>query len=146
MNADKKEDLSKSFLVNLLTPIGTLLKNEKCDEVIVPLTTGEVDLLPGHERLIGQVMTGILTVKSADKIRRFLVTHGICKVEEGVVTILSTTSETEENINLERAQIALKKAQNKLLDIAQLSNDEALKYQRKLARAESRIMLSYLRK
>ena len=131
--------------VNLLTPSGTIIKNLQGDEVIVPLLTGEIGVLPGHESLVGQLNTGIVEVKTAAKIFRFFISHGICKVESDKVLILSTTSESEDKIDLDRAKNALKLSQSKLSHTDQLSQEEIIKYQRKQDRAQARIKLAYLR-
>jgi F-type H+-transporting ATPase subunit epsilon len=131
--------------VDLLTPSGAIVKNFEADEVKVPLLSGEIGVLTGHENLVGQLGVGIVEVKSNDKISRFFVSHGICKVEDNKVLLLSTTSEPEDKIDLDRAKNALKLAQTKLSQPDQLSQEEAIKYQRKLDRAQARIQLAYIR-
>jgi len=131
--------------IDLFTPNGVLLKNLDADEVSVNLKSGEIGILPGHENFLGQLKTGIVSIRDLDKFYRFSVTHGVCKVENNRVTLLSTTSEPADKIDLSRAQIALKNAQDKLSNFSNLEEDELIKYQRKQDRAEARIRLAYLR-
>ena len=135
-----------NLTVDLLTPSGTIVKNFQGDEVKVPLLSGEVGVLIGHENFVGQLGSGIAEVKTSTKIFRFFVSHGICKIEDNKVLILSTTSEPEEKIDLDRAKNALKKAQAKLAQPEQLTQEELIKFQRKIDRAQARIQLAYLRK
>jgi F-type H+-transporting ATPase subunit epsilon len=132
------------LVLDLFTPAGTIVKKLECDEVTLPLANGEANILVGHEKMLAQIGTGILTAKIGDKFFRFLITHGICKLENDIVTVLSTTSETADKIDLDRAQKALKTAQEKLAD-SDLSTEDMVKFQRKLDRAEARIRLAYLR-
>lgn len=134
-----------NLTVDLLTPSGTIIKNFEGDEVKVPLLSGEIGVFNGHENLVGQLGSGIVEIKSAGKVYRFFVSHGICKVEENKVLLLSTTSEPEEKIDLDRAKNALKLAQTKLSNVDQISTEELIKYQRKLDRAQARIQLAYIR-
>lgn len=134
-----------NLTVDLLTPSGTIIKNYAGDEVKVPLLSGEIGVLTGHENLVGQLGTGIVEIKTGAQISRFFVTHGICKVENNKVLILSTTSEPQEKIDFDRAKNALKVAQTKLASPEQLTQDELLKFQRKLERAQARIQVAYLR-
>jgi F-type H+-transporting ATPase subunit epsilon len=134
-----------NLTIDLLTPSGTIVKNFSGDEVKVPLLGGEVGILTGHENLVGQLGSGIVEVKTAAKVYRFFVSHGICKVEDNRVLLLSTTSEPEDKIDLDRAKNALKLAQTKLSNADQLSPEELIKYQRKLDRAQARIQLAYIR-
>ena len=134
-----------NLTVDLLTPAGTIIKNFEGEEVKVPLLGGEIGVLTGHENLVGQLGVGIVEVKNSGKISRFFVSHGICKVEENKVLLLSTTSEPEDKIDLDRAKNALKLAQSKLSHADQLTQDQITKYQRKLDRAQARIQLAYIR-
>lgn len=131
--------------IDLLTPSGTIIKSFEGEDVKIPLISGEIGVLDGHENLVAQLGTGIVEIKTAQKVYRFFVSHGICKVEENRVLILSTTSEPEEKIDLDRAKNALKKAQSKLSQADQLTQEELIKFQRKLDRAQARIQLAYLR-
>lgn len=131
--------------IDLLTPSGTIIKGFTGDDVKIPLVSGEIGVLVGHENLVAQLGTGIVEIKTTQKTFRFFVSHGICKVEDNRVLILSTTSESEDKIDLDRAKNALKKAQTKLSQADQLTQEELIKYQRKLDRAQARIQLAYLR-
>lgn len=134
-----------NLTVDLLTPSGTIIKNFQGDEVKVPLLSGEIGVFIGHENLVGQLGVGIVEVKTNGKIVRFFVSHGICKIENNKVLLLSTTSEPEEKIDLDRAKAALKLSQTKLAQSDQLTQEEIIKFQRKLDRAQARIQLAYIR-
>jgi F-type H+-transporting ATPase subunit epsilon len=131
--------------LNLFTPQGVVVKGLDCEQLFVPTTTGEINILPEHTLLLSQLNSGVMTVKTASGDRHFTVAGGLCKVIDNKVTILSMTSEQPEAIDLERAQSALHKAQSRLSSNEHLSDVAFIKWQRKLERAKARITLGNLR-
>lgn len=146
------------MFIDLFTPSGVLIKDLACKEVTLPLASGEVTILANHEKFLGILGTGILHIqpealndgdqtaqaKSRQTIR-MVVTHGLCKIDDNRITLLATTAEASGEVDLDRAKIALKKSQDQLAQIQQLDSQQIIKYQRKLARAEARIRMAYLR-
>lgn len=130
------------FVLNIYTPNGVVIKNMKCSELTVPTVRGEINVLPGHTHILSEVDTGILTVQTDSGLRHFSMTAGLLKVLGENVTILSTTSEKSEDIDIERAKSALAKAQSRLQGNEVLTDVELIKYQRKQARANTRLRLA----
>ncbi len=127
---------------DLYTPNGALAKKVACTELQVPTVLGQIGIYDGHEPLLSQLDSGVLTCKGEYGIQRYFVSHGICKVVGNAVTVLATTAESESQVNLERAQTALKEAELKLSKVDALSPEELLKHTRKQARARGRILLA----
>ncbi|MDH4466733.1 MAG: ATP synthase F1 subunit epsilon [Bacteriovoracaceae bacterium] len=128
---------------DLFTPNGALAKKISCTELSIPTVMGQIGIFTGHEHLLSQLDSGVLVCKGEYGIQRFFVSHGICKVVKDHVTVLATTAETESQVNMERAQKALKNADQKLVKIDQLSQDDLTKQTRKQARARGRILLAH---
>ncbi|MCB9094773.1 MAG: ATP synthase F1 subunit epsilon [Halobacteriovoraceae bacterium] len=133
-----------AFKLDLLTPLGVVIRNLECDDVIIPTDRGEINVLPQHTHVLTRLGTGILTAKGSGETKYYSVTHGICKILGEKISILSMTSETAEDIDVERAKQALKKAEEKLAGAQILSDVDLIKHQRKLERAQMRIRLAYL--
>jgi F-type H+-transporting ATPase subunit epsilon len=131
--------------LDLLTPGGVVVKNLECTDVKVPTYNGVIDVLEHHTQYLTQLGPGILEAKTAEGVRHFAVTHGICKVVGDKVSVLSITAETPETVDLDRAKKAEQKSKDKLAAVNQLDSIEMLKYQRKLERAKVRMTLGYLR-
>ena len=66
---------------------------------------------------------------------------GFALVNNNKITILANTSEESTDVNVERAKLALKNAEDKLKNTEGLSLEEVEKYQRKVERAKLRIQL-----
>jgi len=130
------------FKLNIFTPNGIIIKGLNCESFIVPTINGEINLLPGHINLISELATGVLSAKTSMGSRNFSMTAGLLKVIGNEVNVLSTTSETAEQIDIERANAAKAKAESRLSGKEALTDVQTLKFQRKLERAKMRIHLA----
>lgn len=135
-----------SFKLNIFTAQGTVVKELACDELIVPTRRGEINILQGHTHLLTELGSGMLEARSSSGARHFAVHAGICKVLGEEVTVLSTTSERAEDIDVERAKAAKAKAESRLKNIEALSDVEYIKFRRKLDRANVRLKLAEMNK
>tara|TARA_R110002049_G_scaffold139882_1_gene300627 strand:- start:64 stop:489 length:426 start_codon:yes stop_codon:yes gene_type:complete len=133
----------KQFTVDVLTPNRVIARNVPAQALLIPTSRGQINVLPDHTHVVTQLSTGMLSVFGGadDPDRHFTVTHGICKVLEDKIVILSNTSEEQHEIDLERAQNALKFAENKLANEA-LSEEDNIKFHRKAERAKLRIQFA----
>ncbi|MGA8725572.1 MAG: F0F1 ATP synthase subunit epsilon [Acidimicrobiales bacterium] len=122
------EDL---FALDLVTPERVLV-SDRVKEVVLRDGVGDVTFLAGHTPLIGSVEPGLvrLTVESGDVVR--IASHGgFVQVEYGVelatpdeeprrgtrVTMLLGVAELAEEIDVERARVALEVAEARLADL-----------------------------
>ena len=131
-----------NFLLNIYTPNGVVIRDLKCLELIIPTVRGEINVLPGHTHVLTELDTGVLTAKTDGSTRNFSMTAGLCKVLGDKITILSTTSERAEDIDIERAKVAKAKAESRLKGTDPLTDVEVIKFQRKLQRANTRLRLA----
>lgn len=135
------------FNLDVFTPNGVLVHQLACDELIIPTKAGEINVLPDHTHLISELTSGILIAKSKSGTSRHFAVHaGLCKVLGTKVTVLSSTSEKAEDIDLERAKSARAKAESRLQSMDALSDVEYIKFRRKLDRANVRIKMADLYK
>ena len=133
----------KQFTVDVLTPSRAVARNIPAQALLIPTSRGQINVLPDHTHVVTQLSTGMLSIFGGadDPDRHFTVTHGICKVLEDRIVILSNTSEEQHEIDLERATRALKFAEDKLANEA-LDEEDHLKFQRKAERAKLRIQFA----
>ena len=130
-----------NFTVDILTPNKVVAKDIPAENVVIPTLKGQIEVMKDHTHVVEKLETGIVTVLggSDDPDRNFFVTVGICKVLQDKVTILSNTAEESQEVDLERAELALKNAEEMLSGT--LNDEELLKYRRKAERARLRIQL-----
>ena len=96
--------------LQIITPDATVF-SETADEVHVPTATGEITVLPHHENLLTELTHGELIIKTKKQTRYLAVTGGFCDIRNNNVTILSDYAVPAEDISLEKALAARKRAE-----------------------------------
>ena len=131
------------FTVDVLTPSRVLGKGLPAESLLIPTSAGQINVLPEHTHIVIQLSVGTLSVFGGanDADRHFSISHGVCKVLKDKVIILSNSSEEQHDIDVERAERALKFAQEKLSS-GTLVDEELVKFHRKKERAQLRIQLA----
>ena len=100
-----------SIQLVVVTPVNQLL-SEAVTEVQLPGADGYLGVLPGHAPLITELGIGELTYKTANGQTGLLaIIRGFAEVLSERVSVLAETAERPEDIDVNRAQQALKRAQ-----------------------------------
>ena len=100
-----------SIQLVVVTPVSQLL-SEAVTEVQLPGADGYLGVLPGHAPLITELGIGELTYKTANgQIGMLAIIRGFAEVLPERVSVLAETAERPEDIDVNRAQQALKRAQ-----------------------------------
>lgn len=99
--------------LQIVTP-ERLLVQERVDEVEIPGSKGYFGVLPGHTPMLASLAVGELWYrKGQDKI--FLsIAYGFAEVLPDRVTILARLAERAEDIDIERAESARRRAEERL--------------------------------
>ena len=128
------------FVLNLVTPEKKVASDLEVEEVIVPGERGQLTFLPGHAPLITTLQLGVVKFrpKGSQTFTSAIVSWGYCEVNANGVNVLAETAESVEEIDRERAEAALKKAQRRLAE-PNMEPNQVEKYQRKVKRALARI-------
>ena len=90
------------------------LVNETVDEVEIPGADGYFGVLPGHTPLLAVLGAGELWYRQGQAKHYFVIVFGFAEVLPERVTILATTAEKADEIDLERARAAKKRAEERL--------------------------------
>ena len=102
---------ANSIQLVVVTPVNQLL-SEAVTEVQLPGADGYLGVLPGHAPLITELGIGELTYKTANGQTGLLaIIRGFAEVLSERVSVLAETAERPEDIDVNRAQQALKRAQ-----------------------------------
>jgi F-type H+-transporting ATPase subunit epsilon len=103
-----------SIQLVIVTPVSQLL-NEAVTEAQLPGADGYLGVLPGHAPLITELGIGELTYKTASGQTGLLaIMRGFAEVLPERISVLAETAERPEDIDANRAQEALKRAQERL--------------------------------
>lgn len=97
--------------ISIVTAERSLLEDD-VDMVIAPGAEGQLGILPMHAPLMTMVTPGEIRLKKGASESAFTVTGGFLEVRDNKVTILADAAERAEEIDLARAEAAMKKAQD----------------------------------
>jgi F-type H+-transporting ATPase subunit epsilon len=109
--------MADTLQLEVATPERALVR-EVVSGVQLPGKSGYMGILPGHAALLGLLGIGTLTYE-VDGRKRYLCVHqGFLEVLEDHVRVLADAAERAEEIDVPRAQAALKRAQEEGLNPA----------------------------
>ena len=128
-------------MLKLVTPTRALYESE-CDMAILRSVEGEFGVLPGHESFTTILSPGKLRVFNEEKEDLVAVLGGFVVIDDNKVTILSDQAELPEEIDLERAQAARERAENRLKGTATADDVNLKRAELALRRALVRIDIS----
>lgn len=108
-----------------------LLWQGQAKSIVAKTPEGEIGILPGHEPVLSLLVESPLRIEEANGSKMLVAVHGgFFSVDSNKVNVIAEIAELAEDIDLERAQAALARAQ-------QVANDEREAAARR--RAETRI-------
>lgn len=125
------------FPLKIVTPDGVQYDGQ-AEELIVRTTTGDMGILAGHINCVAPLGMGRATIVMAGKRRYAACIGGMLSVLNGSITLLPTTFEWAENIDISRAEASYDRAKQ-TLDNKQASDTE-------LRLAEARLKRALVRK
>jgi F-type H+-transporting ATPase subunit epsilon len=105
--------LPAKLSLEIVTPEGLLLRDE-VDEVIAPGGEGYFGVRPGHTPLLATLGNGEFSYRKDSEWRRLTCFSGWCEVLPDKVNVLADIGERAEDIDVGRAESALKRAQERL--------------------------------
>lgn len=121
------------FKLKIVTPDGLLFDGE-AEELIVRTTGGDVAILARHMNYVAPLGMGRAVVVTGGERRTAACIGGMLSVVDGEVTLVPTTFEWSDKIDLDRAEAAFQKA-DKILHDQNASNTDIRLAEAKLHRA-----------
>ena len=104
-----------------------LLVQERVTEAQIPAAEGMIGVLPHHAALLSEMGTGLLSYTGGEGRRTMFVSGGWLQILDDHVRVLTDRSEMANEIDVARAEAALKRAQERLghpvnIDVARALN------------------------
>ena len=121
--------------LHILSPERRLIEGLEVTEATLPTGEGEIQILPGHAAMIGQIDTGPFSYKPVgDGETVGVFSSGFFEVRANTLYVMAETLELKGELDVERAKKAQKLAEE-TLKAADLDEHKFKKYQLKLQRS-----------
>lgn len=130
------------LLLEIVTPQG-LVFSEEIDEVTATGSEGEFGVLPGHVPFVTVLKIGMVTCKTGNELKIFFVNWGYAEVGPDRVMILADSAERSDEIDIERARAAMKRAEERMKKAEEIDFKRA---EAAVERAVTRIQVSELKR
>ncbi|CAA3017272.1 ATP synthase subunit delta', mitochondrial-like isoform X1 [Olea europaea var. sylvestris] len=86
--------IPSKLTVNLVLPYDSLLSAKEVDMVIVPATTGQMGVLPGHVATIAELKPGVLSVHEGNEVKKYFLSSGFAFIHANSVADIMAVEAT----------------------------------------------------
>ena len=112
----------------------------QADEVILPSTTGQVGVLPGHISLVTALDIGVLRLRMNSQWKSIALMGGFAEIDSDEVIVLVNNAEIGSDINIQNAEQDLKEAKIAISKFPESEKSpEKIKALSEVSKAEARI-------
>ena len=129
----------KTFHLQIVTPDGEFFDGQ-AERVIVRTNNGDVAIMAGHANYVAVLGIGAAVVVTDSERRKAACMGGMLAVTNGEVRVIATAFEWADQIDKERAKLALEKAEAKLAD-SSLSKEARAAVEQAQRRAKLRLSM-----
>jgi F-type H+-transporting ATPase subunit epsilon len=130
------------FLLEIVTPHGLIFSGE-VDEVTATGSEGEFGVLPEHVPFVTTLKVGMLTCRTGNQTMIFFVGWSYCGIGPRGMLVLADSAEKSEEIDVERAKAAMKRAEERLKKADEVDFKRA---EAALERAVTRVQIAEIRR
>ena len=134
--------MSGSLTLRVLSPDKNVFDGS-AEEVILPSTTGQLGILPGHISLLTAIDVGVLRVRADGGWNSIALMGGFAEVDADEVTVLVNNAELGSSIDRGAAESDLQAASTAVAGLeGQPASPEKVKAQQQLNLAKARVQAS----
>lgn len=105
--------MASTFQLEIVTPDRKFYEDE-VDMAIVRTVEGDVGILRDHVPTVAPLSIGVIKIKKDGKITKATCSGGFVSIDEDKATIITDAAEWPEEIDVERAEAAMKRAEERL--------------------------------
>ena len=128
---------TKTILLEVVTPYHHFYEG-KVEQVVLAAIDGEYGVLPGHAPVVLALTPGIAHINVDGQTRHAVMTEGYAEIGPFVVVVVCNAAEWVEDIDVKRAQAALRRADKRFHDNAE-SPEEHVFARHSIRRAKMRL-------
>lgn len=130
--------------LDIVSPDKGEIFSKDIDMLIARSTAGELGILPRHARLLTELLPHAMRIKIDGGENLIAMGGGFMEVTPEKITVLADSAELPENIDVERAQRAKKRAEERIAQYKQSTKDsliDIVRANKALARAKARLLV-----
>lgn len=105
--------MAKTQRLDIVTPEKVVF-SEEIEFIVAPGSVGELGILPEHAPLVTSLKVGVMRVQQGGKFFKVAVSGGFMEVKSSRVVVLADTAERADQINVDRANAAKQRAEQRL--------------------------------
>jgi len=125
--------------LKIITPESVVLDVDDVRHILLPAEQGEMGVMPGHISGLFRLQVGRMAVETETETVELATSGGFAEVLGDDVTIMAETAERADQIDIERARRAQKRAQESLLSREERRDDATIRSE--LSRAVNRLRI-----
>jgi len=131
----------RALALEIVAPDRSVYSDDQVISLVVPAAEGYMGILPHHAPLMAELRIGEILVKHANDSPQIIATSGgFLMVENNQVTILADTAELSQSIDIQRAEEAKHRAEQRIAERAE--GMDATRAQGALQRAINRLRIA----
>ncbi len=130
--------MHNTFELKVLSP-GKALPAIKAKSAVLPGTCGYMTILPDHADMIAELDAGEIVIDAQGTSEHYFISGGYVEVDHNRVSVLADTVEAAKDINVAKAEEALKVAQAVLSNLTPETDVEAANRELKAAQARVQV-------
>jgi F-type H+-transporting ATPase subunit epsilon len=131
--------------IEIVTPEAKVYE-DTIDSVVMPTTSGEIDILPGHIPIVTEVMAGELIVSQSGTRQSLAISKGFAQCVGDKISILAEDAIHIDEIDESAVEEAQKRAENALATMEKMSDEEVAMLETQIAYARAQILVKRKRK
>lgn len=129
--------------LKIVTPAGVVYEDMEVDSITLPTKAGIITIKDDHVPLVTVVTNGEINVTKEGSTIDLAVSKGVLEIKrDSVINILADTAERAEEIDIERAQEARKRAEEYMKSKDAIADVEFAMLQAKIEKELARINLA----
>jgi F-type H+-transporting ATPase subunit epsilon len=132
--------------LEIVTPEARVYE-DTVDSVVLPTTSGEINLLPGHIPLVTEIQAGeIIVSKSGESGQSLAISKGFAQCVGDKISVLAENAIHIDEIDESAVEEAQNRAEDSLATMEKMSDEEIVMLETQVAYARAQILLKQKRK
>ena len=116
------------------------------DSIVIPTSSGEIDILPGHVPLVTEVEPGEIIVSKSGERQSLAISKGFAQCVGDKISILAEDAIYIDEIDESAVEDAQRRAEESLANMEKMSDEEIAMMETQIAYARAQILVKRKRK